>query len=57
MLNQLRNPLLTKARFGQTISIGLILIAVNWDLPDGYNVDKTTDMRAVWNKNGFFYFL
>ena len=57
MLNQFRNNLLVKAKFGQTIIMGLILIAIYWDLPDGYNADKTTDMRAIWNKNGFLFFI
>ena len=33
------------------------MIAIYWDLPDGYNADKTTDMRAIWNKNGFLFFV
>jgi len=46
-----------KARFGQIIYTCLLLIAIYWDLPDGYNADKTTDMRAIWNKNGFLFFI
>ena len=57
MLNQSRNPLLVKARFGQIIIMSLLSIAIYWDLPDGYNADKTTDMRAIWNKNGFLFFI
>ena len=53
MLNQFRNNLLVKAKFGQTIIMGLILIAIYWDLPDGG--DKATDMRAIWKKNGFLF--
>lgn len=32
-------------------------MAIYWHLNDGYgNASKITDMRSIWDKNGFFYF-
>ena len=45
-----REPKMARARVGQSIFVGLLTLAIFWDMDD-------SDSVGIWNKLGCFFFV